>query len=71
MRVKCVCELFLKRRLLLSLLFFLCALAASAQPGGGGDPGHGKPVPLSGIEWLLAGGALLGARRLVRSWKKQ
>lgn len=34
-------------------------------PGGGGDPGHGKPVPISGIEILIGGGILLGTKRLL------
>lgn len=41
---------------------------ALAQPGGGGNPCPFPPcnpdVPITGIEWLLVTGGLLGARRL-------
>jgi hypothetical protein len=40
-------------------------------PGGGGNPGHGKPVPISGIELLLAAGALLGTKRLIELRKRR
>jgi hypothetical protein len=43
----------------------LMAICAYAQPGGGGDPGGGQPVPISGIELLLGAGAALGVKRLV------
>jgi hypothetical protein len=56
------------------LLFFLLitvAFTVSAQPGAG-DPGT-KPgtVPISGIEWLLLGGATLGARKLYKFRKNR
>lgn len=37
-----------------------------AQPGGGGPPGGGKPVPLSGIEYLIISGGILGAYKLFK-----
>ena len=36
------------------------------DPGGGEDPG----VPISGIEWLLAAGGILGARKVLQRFKK-
>jgi hypothetical protein len=50
---------------LLSLtILLLTVVPVLAQPGGGGDPGGGQPVPISGLEVLLVGGALLGIRSL-------
>jgi len=46
---------------ILCFVSFFCA----AQPGGGGDPGGGEPVPITGIEILLALGGLLGVKRLL------
>jgi hypothetical protein len=43
------------------LLFLLCPLLVAAQPG---DPGGDPDVPITGIEFLLGGGALLGIRQL-------
>lgn len=45
------------------LLFSVLSLA---QPGGGGDPGGGEPVPLPAIGILVAAGALLGVRAMLR-----
>jgi hypothetical protein len=58
-----------RKTLVLILLVF--ALSSNAQPGGGGDPGEGEPVPISGIEILLASGALLGLRTVVRRTGKR
>lgn len=35
-----------------------------------GDPGEDPGVPLTGIEWLLAAGGALGARRIYQRFKK-
>jgi len=53
---------FSKKIVVALFLFFLVTMHVSAQPG---DPG-GNPdaVPISGIEYLLAAGALLGFRML-------
>jgi hypothetical protein len=41
-----------------------------AQPGDpGGDPDN--PVPLTGIEFLLAGGAVIGARRILNHFSSE
>jgi len=52
------------------LLFLLCiaslvALGQPGDPGGGGNP----TVPISGIEILIGGGAILGAKRLLSRYK--
>lgn len=52
------------------LLFFSYNLLA--QPGGGGPcptPPCTAPVPIGGIEYLLASGLLLGARHLFKRGK--
>jgi len=53
-----------KAVLILSFLVLLLNYGYS-QPGGGGDPGGGQPVPISGIELLLGLGAALGVKRLL------
>lgn len=47
--------------LLVVLLVSVSAFAQPGDPGGGGNP----TVPISGIEILVGGGALLGLRRLL------
>lgn len=42
-----------------------------AQPGGGGDPGGGEPVPLPAIGILVAAGALLGVRAMMKKKAEQ
>jgi hypothetical protein len=51
-------------------LFFCLNTMSHAQPDDAGPP-TGDPVPLSGIEILLASGALLGAKRFFDFKKKQ
>jgi hypothetical protein len=52
------------RLFLLGAILFCCS-NLNAQPGGG-DPGGGeKPVPISGIEILLAAGGLLGLKKFL------
>ncbi|HMQ00993.1 MAG TPA: hypothetical protein PKC24_14530 [Cyclobacteriaceae bacterium] len=54
-------------RVLICISFYLLlTVGAFAQPGGGGGPGAGEPVPIGGIEVLIAMGALLGTRRLFK-----
>jgi hypothetical protein len=47
---------------ILTLLIFCCTTLAMAQPGEPGDPD--EPVPITGIEILLAAGGLLGAKKI-------
>jgi hypothetical protein len=51
-------------RPLLFLFVLASCITALAQPGGGGDPGGGEPIPIQGIGVLLVGGALLGLLRM-------
>lgn len=53
--------------------FIFCALslpifAQPGDPGGGGKPGE---VPLTGIEYLLAAGGALGAKKIFDYRKKK
>ncbi|WMN11393.1 hypothetical protein QYS49_38230 [Marivirga salinae] len=45
-----------------------------AQPGGGGDGGTptepDNPVPITGIEYLIAAGAAFGAKKIYDNKKK-
>jgi hypothetical protein len=54
---------------LTGILLLLCSVVF-AQPGGGGDPGPGKPVPIPGASLLLAAGGALGLRALLKRAKK-
>lgn len=63
----------LKPTLILSFLFIGC-YSLSAQPGGGGGPGledpGPAPVPITGIEYLIAAGAAFGAKKIYDKKKK-
>jgi hypothetical protein len=52
-------------RLLIFLIVLLLPVFTHGQPppGGGGDPGGGQPVPIGGIEILLAAGIALGLKK--------
>lgn len=50
---------------LLALALLCMPLLVSAQPGNPGDP----DVPITGIEWLIGGGAVLGVRNLWARFK--
>lgn len=56
--------IFNKRFVLIVSIFFIAAVAYG-QPGGGGDPGGGEPVPITGVEILLVGGAAIGLRKIL------
>ncbi len=47
---------------LLILILILLPLLGVSQPG---DPGGNPDVPITGIEFLLGGGALLGIRKII------
>jgi len=53
---------------LLILLFIILPLAGMCQPG---DPGGNPDVPITGIEFLVGGGALLGIRKIIATRKSR
>lgn len=59
-----------KKLIALSVILFQVSVVL-AQPGGGGDPGGGQPVPITGLEILLAAGGILGIRRFWKSDSKK
>lgn len=61
----------IKYKYFLAFCLFLVLLTgfsqmAFAQPG---DPGGNPDVPITGIEWLLVGGGIFGARKMYRRIK--
>lgn len=52
--------------LIFLMLFFVPVIGFCQIGDPGGDPG----VPISGIEWLLAAGGILGAKKLYAKFKK-
>jgi hypothetical protein len=60
----------------LALAILVSTVPALAQPGGGGNPcPGGQPcnphVPITGIEYLIGGGALFGIRTLLKRMKQK
>jgi len=57
------------KKALLLLMFSMSWLLVSAQPGDlfNGDPDNA--VPITGLEWLLAGGCLLGLKKIINTRK--
>ena len=53
---------------LLILILVLLPLLGICQPG---DPGGNPDVPITGIEFLIGGGALLGLREIVARIKSR
>ncbi|MFT4739404.1 MAG: hypothetical protein ACI9XJ_000083 [Marivirga sp.] len=58
----------LNRVLIFSLLVALCFGSAFAQPGPP-DPPVDNPVPITGIEYLIAAGAAFGAKKIYEKKK--
>ncbi|MGC3944267.1 MAG: hypothetical protein QM762_07085 [Chryseolinea sp.] len=61
------------RRLAFTVILLLTSWYAQAQvgPGNPGNPPNGDPdvVPITGLEYLLIGGGVYGASRLMRRKK--
>jgi hypothetical protein len=55
-------------RSVLVLIFVLLGPSLFAQPG---DPGGDPDVPITGIEYLIGGGAALGIRTLLKRMKQK
>lgn len=55
----------------LAVLFILTCAVVMAQPTGGGPGGGAPPIPLTGLEWLLAAGGIYGAKKIYDSSKKK
>jgi hypothetical protein len=60
----------MNKTLLILLLLISGSYRALAQPGS--NPGGGvKPgVPITGLEWVLGAGALIGARKMYNKHKR-
>jgi hypothetical protein len=58
-------------RNILTVLALLLVISSFGQPGGGGNPGGGPPVPITGVEVLIAAGGLLGWKFLTRKAKEK
>ena len=60
----------MSRTSMLVLIFCLASFLAMSQPG---DPGGGgnPTVPISGLEFLLGGGALIGLRKIISQIKSR
>jgi hypothetical protein len=59
------------KRHIVFIIIGLSIQAANAQPSGGGPGGGATPAPISGIEWLLLGGGILGARKAYANFKNR
>lgn len=59
-----------RKQVLVIILFFIPFTGIKAQPGDPGDD-PGNPVPISGIEILIALGALFGAKKVYDIRKKR
>ncbi len=58
-----------KKHPLFLVFILLCSFELMAQPHGGGPGGGGPPVPISGIEILIGGGAIIGMRKFLKKGK--
>ncbi|MFQ3214656.1 MAG: hypothetical protein ACI9C9_002196 [Marivirga sp.] len=60
----------MKRLIVTLIIYIFTGYQIFSQPGGGppGDPGD-NPVPITGIEYLLAAGAAFGAKKIYEKKK--
>jgi hypothetical protein len=63
----------LSHRTLLAFFIFLISYFGFQSTGFSqiGDPGGDDDVPITGIEWLLLGGSVFGARKAYLSLRKR
>lgn len=63
------------KKVSLSLVFTIMGLLlffnVYAQPGPPGNPNDPNPVPITGIEYLIAAGAAFGAKKVYDKRKKK
>jgi hypothetical protein len=59
------------RPLFILTIILISSWSAIAQPTGGGPGGGGPPVPISGIEILIAVGGLIGLKKIFDSRKSK
>ncbi len=59
------------KRLVLTSIGMLISFVLMAQPGSGPPPDPGEPLPISGIEVLLLGGAALGVGKMLFNRRPQ
>lgn len=60
------------RNVLAFFIFVACYLGLSAVGFAQiGDPGGGDDVPITGIEWLLAAGGVLGVRKVLTNLRNR
>jgi hypothetical protein len=60
----------MNKTFLILLLLIIASSFAIAQPGSGPGGGVKPGVPITGIEWVLGAGALLGARKMYNKHKR-
>lgn len=60
----------IKKSTLIFSLSFIGFYSLNAQPGGGTPTDPDNPVPITGIEYLIAAGAAFGAKKIYDKKKK-
>lgn len=66
-------KVILARKLLLGVFLFIAFYFGICASGlcQVGDPGGDPDVPIGGIEWLILGGFVIGARKLFSTMRKR
>jgi len=57
------------KRLMITIVLAIGIQMSFAQPPG--DPGGNPDVPITGIEYLIGLGALLGIKKIMKSYSKK